>query len=193
AETAFRPVLYRPGTQISAADVARVAEALEVPKDIIARLAQDEQRNLCIIMAVEELAKRHARILVFAASVDHSRLLTSVLRARQIRADSVTADTPSRERDRIITAFKEDSPDVRVLCNYGVLTTGFDAPRTSAAVIARPTKSLVLYSQMVGRVIRGVRAGGNKEAEIVTVVDSQLPGFGTVGEAFKNWEDVWEN
>nr|WP_276751020.1 hypothetical protein [Chlorogloeopsis fritschii] len=57
--------------------------------------------------------------------------------------------------------------------------------------IARPTKSLVLYSQMVGRAIRGLKAGGNATAEIVTVVDSQLPGFGSVASAFHNWEDVW--
>jgi len=78
-----------------------------------------------------------------------------------------------------------------VIVNYGVLTTGFDAPKTSAALIARPTKSLVLYSQMVGRAIRGTRAGGNMDAEIVTVTDPNLPGFGDVAEAFTNWEDVW--
>ena len=78
-----------------------------------------------------------------------------------------------------------------VIVNYGVLTTGFDAPATSAAVIARPTRSLVLYSQMVGRATRGTRAGGNDEAEIVTVVDPHLPGFGSIADAFKNWEDVW--
>jgi hypothetical protein len=44
---------------------------------------------------------------------------------------------------------------------------------------------------MVGRAIRGPKAGGNTTAEIVTVVDSALPGFGNVAEAFKNWEDVW--
>jgi superfamily II DNA or RNA helicase len=79
-----------------------------------------------------------------------------------------------------------------VICNYGVLTTGFDAPKTSAALIARPTRSLVLYSQMVGRAIRGERAGGNKSAEIVTVVDPELHGFGDVSAAFTNWEDVWD-
>ena len=78
-----------------------------------------------------------------------------------------------------------------VLCNYGVLTTGFDAPQTSCAVITRPTDSLVLYSQMVGRVIRGEKAGGNKEADIITVVDTNLQGFGSVADAFFNWEDVW--
>ena len=79
-----------------------------------------------------------------------------------------------------------------VLCNYGVLTTGFDAPRTSAAVIVRPTRSLVLYSQMVGRAIRGPAAGGNEACEIVTIVDTALPGFGDVADAFSNWEDVWD-
>ena len=79
-----------------------------------------------------------------------------------------------------------------VLCNFGVLTTGFDAPGTSAALIARPTLSLVLYSQMVGRATRGPMAKGNVAAEIVTVVDPELPGFGQIEEAFRNWEDVWD-
>ena len=80
-----------------------------------------------------------------------------------------------------------------VLCNYGVLTTGFDAPLTSAAIISRPTKSLVLYSQMVGRVIRGPRVGGTPEAEIWTVIDTNLPGFDSLTGAFTNWEDVWRD
>lgn len=79
-----------------------------------------------------------------------------------------------------------------MLCNFGVLTTGFDAPNTSAAIIARPTKSLVLYSQMVGRATRGTKAGGNETCEISTIVDTKLPGFGDMAEAFTNWEDVWD-
>ena len=44
---------------------------------------------------------------------------------------------------------------------------------------------------MVGRAIRGIESGGNEEAEIVTVIDEGLPGFGDVAEAFINWDDVW--
>ena len=65
-------------------------------------------------------------------------------------------------------------------------------PEISCAVIARPTDSLVLYSQMVGRAIRGTESGGNAEAEIVTVIDENLKGFGEVADAFMNWEDVWD-
>ena len=43
---------------------------------------------------------------------------------------------------------------------------------------------------MVGRVIRGPRVNGTKEAEISTVVDTSLPGFGSLIEGFTNWEDV---
>ena len=103
-------------------------------------------------------------------------------------------DFPAPPRDAPPAPPKPDpepDPEPRVLVNYGILATGFDAPNTSAALIARPTKSLVLYSQMVGRALRGTRVGGNAQAEIVTVVDTALPGFGDQAKAFSNWEDVW--
>ena len=77
--------------------------------------------------------------------------------------------------------------------NYGVLTAGFDAPRTRCVIIARPTTSLVLYSQMVGRALRGPRAGGNATADVYTVADTNLPGFGSVADAFTNWEELWSD
>ena len=192
ARVEYRPLLHQSGLNLSNNDLKRIEEELELPKNILTRLAQNEQRNLRIILEIEDLAKTHKRILVFAISVEHSKLLAAVLKARNWQASAVTAKTPASERERIIARFiKEDSPETKIICNYGVLTTGFDAPRTSAAVIARPTKSLVLYSQMVGRAIRGLKAGGNEQAEIVTVVDTDLPGFGSVADAFNNWEDVW--
>jgi len=49
----------------------------------------------------------------------------------------------------------------------------------------------VLFSQMVGRAARGVRAGGNKECTITTIVD-ELPGFRSIAESFEYWNDIWE-
>jgi hypothetical protein len=43
---------------------------------------------------------------------------------------------------------------------------------------------------MVGRAIRGTKAGGNDESTVFTVVDN-LPGFRDVSRAFLNWEDAW--
>jgi len=162
-----------------------------VPEAVLRRLAEDEVRNVSIVREVQDLMRRHRRTLVFAATVEHALLLATVLSALGVAAKSVSGSTPTAERSRTIAWYKDPAPEHRVLTNFGVLTTGFDAPATSAAVIARPTKSLVLFSQMVGRATRGRRAGGNAEAEVVTVVDTSLPGFGDLAQAFTNWEDVW--
>lgn len=191
AKPRFRSLTYEPAQPIPPDQLKILAESLEIPESVLRHLAEDDQRNLLIVSAVENLAQRHLRVLVFAATVEHARLIATVLRARGVEADCVTAATPSSDRNRIIARYKNNEPIPRVLCNYGVLTTGFDAPSTSAAVIARPTKSLVLFSQMVGRATRGPRVGGNEEAEILTVTDTELPGFRDMSEAFRNWEDVW--
>jgi DNA repair protein RadD len=191
ARTTFAPLTYKGGTELSERDRRALVEAIDIPAGLLERLAEDEERNLLIVSRVESLAQRHRRIIVFTATVDHARLLSVVLRARGINASSVTGSTPRSERERLIREYRERSDECSVLCNFGVLTTGFDAPSTSCAVIARPTKSLVLYSQMVGRAMRGPQASGNEWAEIITVVDTALPGFGDMSEAFVNWEDVW--
>ncbi len=191
AKAEYRPLLYESGLELSQRDLNRIGEELDLPGYLLHRIEEDEQRNLRIILEIEALAQRHQRIIVFTISVEHSKLIASVLQTRSLSAYTLSANTSASERSRLISNFKDDAPETKILCNYGVLTTGFDAPRTSAAVIARPTKSLVLYSQMVGRAIRGIKAGGNETAEIVTVIDKNLPGFGSVAEAFNNWEDVW--
>jgi DNA repair protein RadD len=192
AQVEYRSLFYKSGIELSNVDRERIKHQLEIPENVLKLLAEDEMRNLAIITEVEQLAKRHARILVFATTVHHADLLACILSVRGHKAASITSRTENRLRAQLIENFKSETDSVQILCNFGVLTTGFNAPRTSAALIARPTKSLVLYSQMVGRAIRGPRAGGNARAEIVTVVDHQLPGFGSVAESFINWEDVWE-
>lgn len=191
ARPTFQTLNSKAGFKLSERDVADMATALEIPASVLEGLAGDQQRNLRIITTLEEMMQRHRRIIVFAATVQHARLLAAILIARGHNADVVTGETDTAARERAIRRFKSADPQPMVLCNYGVLTTGFDAPATSAALIARPTRSLVLYSQMVGRATRGPRAGGNPTAEIVTVTDPHLPGFGSVADAFSNWEDVW--
>ena len=192
ARPVFRTLLAKPGLAIDERDLARIASSLDIPEDVLSSLAMTDQYVAAALDAVEELlSKAHARILVFAASVELARVLTAVLTARGIDSRAVTSLTGDRARTHAIRAFKSDHERPIVLVNFGVLTTGFDAPKATAAVIARPTKSLVLYSQMIGRAIRGPRAGGTESCEVVTVVDTRLPGFGDVAEAFSNWEDVW--
>lgn len=169
-----------------------IVDALDIPKHILEKLAKDVQRSLIILHKIKELiSSGHKRIIVFASTVEHAKALALALKTRKVNAQCITSETPSDIRRLEIARYKEKSSVPMVLCNFGVLTTGFDAPKTSAAVIARPTKSLVLYSQMAGRAMRGPKAGGIKEAKIISVVDSNLPGFDDFGKAFLNWEDVW--
>jgi superfamily II DNA or RNA helicase len=192
AESKFESLYYNFGADLTKADIKKIQNNIDIPKDILEKIAEDTKRNMLIIQKIIELSKEAKRIIVFASTVEHSKLLSSVLRYKGVNAKSVTGDTPWQDRSNIIDEFKKDEIETMIICNYAVLTTGFDAPKTSVAVIARPTKSLVLYSQMVGRAIRGVKAGGNKEARIITVVDKNLGGFGDVAKAFDNWNDVWE-
>lgn len=188
-------LFHNSGIILSSEDIKYLSEHYVLSSKVLKTISQDRLRNMAIISKMEQLVKTHKRIILFAITKEHAIVLNSLLTAMSIDSKVVTSDTNSVERARIIKRFKEpraDNPVSMVLCNYGILTTGFDAPETSCAVISRPTDSLVLYSQMVGRAIRGIRSGGNQYAEIVTVIDESLPGFKEVADAFINWEDVWK-
>lgn len=89
---------------------------------------------------------------VFASNVEHSVALCRQFNAMGIPALHIDSDTPQEERDEAFAAVVRG--DVRVLCNFGVLTVGFDLPCLGAAVLAFSTNSLVKYLQVCGRVLR---------------------------------------
>lgn len=85
--------------------------------------------------------------LVFCPDVGSSTAMATALQSLGLRADWVAGDSPDRAAK--VEAYKEGR--TQVLANCNLLTEGFDAPRTAAVVLCRPTKSRPLYSQMVGR------------------------------------------
>ena len=96
--------------------------------------------------------------VVFASGVKHSVNLRDEFCRRGVRAAHVDGDTPIVERKEIVANLHEGK--VQVVCNYAVFTEGFDEPKLSACVLARPTKHLGLYLQMAGRTLR---PSSNKE------------------------------
>ena len=88
-------------------------------------------------------------ILVFTRFIEEAGFL---VRALGTRAAVVSSNTPKQQREAILRAFK--AKKINVVANVGVLTTGFDFPELATVVLARPTMSLALYYQMVGRAIR---------------------------------------
>ena len=192
AHVQYEYIRYRPGTDISLTqdETRRLQIELELPQSIIERLGEDHKRNFLIVTKLIEEAKTGSKIIVFACSVEHAHILAGILAAKGLRAAAVTSHTSPARRRQLIADYRKPH-ELQILCNYGVLTTGFDAPKTKCALIARPTNSVVLYSQMVGRAARGPRAGGNDQCKIITVVD-QLPGFRSVAEAFEYFEEIWQ-
>lgn len=193
AKPIFKLLNTAPGLKLSAKDKSWLSEKLEIPEALLERLGEDPQRNLQILDATKDLLSRHNRVIVFMPSVTSAKQIAAIMAIEtNYKSAYITGDMDTRTRDAAIKDFRNAQPIPKVLFNFGVLSAGFDAPKTSAALIARPTLSLVLFSQMIGRATRGVKAGGNLTAEIVTVVDPELPGFGKIEEAFRNWEDVWD-
>lgn len=159
--------------------------------DDLDKLGSNHARNRKIVELAELAGARHPRTIVFCPSVESALECNRLFHCSCVKTHVITANTPTNHRHAIIKLFRDRTRNHMVIFNYGVLTAGFDAPRTRCAIIARPTTSLVLYSQMVGRAMRGPRAGGNPRSEIYTVADTNLPGFGSVTEAFTNWEELW--
>jgi len=103
-----------------------------------------------IIAEVVARAADRQGVMLFAASVAHAEEILGYLPAGE--AALVAGDTPSVERERIIDAFK--ARELKYLVNVAVLTTGFDAPHVDMIAILRPTESVSLYQQIVGRGLR---------------------------------------
>ncbi len=90
--------------------------------------------------------------VVFAVNTAHSRHIADRFNAAGIVAEHLDGTTPATERDAILRRLAVGQ--TQVLSNCAVCTEGWDLPRAKYLGIARPTKSLALYLQMAGRILR---------------------------------------
>lgn len=150
------------------------------------QLSVNAKRNHTIINIIKKHIKKNHKILIFTCGTDHNLILKNILKANDIDSDVIDANT--NDRSSIIDRFKNG--DLNVLLNYGVLTTGFDAPKTNVCIIARPVESIVMYSQMVGRILRGPKNGkGNKKNTLYTIKDNL--NHGDYDELFNSFNEFW--
>ena len=97
--------------------------------------------------------------IVYAVSVNHAVNLGAVFNDAGIRTGILLGDTPTAERATLIDQFQLGT--VRVLINVAVATEGFDLPDVGCVVLTRPTLSLSLYLQMLGRGLRPKQDAGD--------------------------------
>lgn len=157
-----------------------------LPRSVEAVLGLNASRNSALVASI----RSHPgdwQILVFAASVENAQTLAALLRLEGISAAAITAGTRAGVRRHYVQQFKDRK--IRVLTNYGTLTTGFDAPEVRAVYVARPTYSPNLYLQMIGRGLRGPANGGTDECMIVDVEDNVRMYGGKL--AFTDFEFLW--
>jgi superfamily II DNA or RNA helicase len=122
----------------------------------VGELAAAICRRQVITGAVDEYARRcpGAAAIAFCVDIEHSRRVAAAFAARGFRAAHVDGDTPANERRALIAALA--TTQVQVLCNCGLISEGLDIPNVTAAILLRPTKSLALYLQQIGRALRPV-------------------------------------
>ena len=159
--------------------------------DQLRAVADRPSRRLAILPHVLSVLREHgdaASILYFGPSVHDAQAMTFMLRSRGIRAAFVGSATRTATRRQVIGDFRRG--EVQVLCNCEVLTTGFDAPRVSHIIMARPTVSRVLWEQIIGRGLRGELFGGTARCTVLDFMDNFSGDPGKV-EGFLAYREAW--
>ncbi|MCB0334114.1 MAG: DEAD/DEAH box helicase [Bdellovibrionales bacterium] len=147
-----------PPVQIDAPVASYDFSNLELPEgqqsyrlEDIEKILSDQARvTPAIIDNICELARDRKGALIFTSTVSHAKQVLSLLPADE--SALVVGETHNEERDILIEQFKQQK--IKYLVNVSVLTTGFDAPHVDIVAILRPTESISLYQQIVGRGLR---------------------------------------
>ena len=161
----------------------------KVNAEIISKIANNKTRNKLILEKLFDLNSKGIKTIFFACNVAHAKLINAALRLNNIDSGLILGETTSDFRRKQIDGFKDDSSSLNILVNVSVLTTGFDSPNIDCVFISRPVTSIILYSQMIGRGIRGPRMGGNECCKLIEVVDNL--DFGDESWAFNFFDSYW--
>ena len=160
----------------------------DVPSWVLSALARNQDRNDLICSLVCEAVKDGLPTLVFCCTIDHAKTLAVMTAIRGLRTGYIDYTMGRSARRRLVQSFRSGQLDA--LFNFGVLSTGFDAPNVGCVVIGRPTTSIVLYSQMIGRGLRGEKVGGTPSFRLIDVRDN-LHAFGDLEEVYAHFSPYW--
>ncbi|MHB1364750.1 MAG: DEAD/DEAH box helicase family protein [Eubacteriales bacterium] len=159
-----------------------------IGKETASAIANNSTRNKAIVDEYIKNKDLYKQTLVFALNVEMAIVLSSLFNKAGMRSDFVVSDIKdmathiniSSDENKIKTQ-KFRNGELDILVNVNILTEGFDVPNVQSVFLTRPTKSTILMTQMIGRALRGEKAGGTKEAYIVSFID--------------NWQDkiAWVN
>jgi superfamily II DNA or RNA helicase len=174
---------------LSTSDVDSIRTGFDINENVLKKLAVNRKRNELLVELLKREIESGRPAVVFTCSRSHAALLAAWLNLKGIRAAYVDCEMEREDRGQVIRRYKLGEIDV--LFNFGVLTTGFDAPRTRTVVVARPTTSVVLYAQMIGRALRGPLMGGGEKSRLIDVRDN-FEKFGGVDAVYAVFDEYWK-
>lgn len=145
------------------------------------KISNKEQQILSAIEYGQSIAKS---VLVFCSSVKQAKRMKELIPSAEV----VTATTSKNDRASVVERFR--SGEVKVVLNMGVFTLGFDHPALDCIVLVRPTRSIGLYYQMLGR---GVRIAPNKVSCKVIDLTSTVKNLGKIESIrLEKIDNKWE-
>jgi superfamily II DNA or RNA helicase len=152
-------------TEVSVEDVG--VQGGDFIAEQLSRIINTKERNRLVVENYLELAAER-KALVFAADLNHARSLAEMFQMQGVNAVWVSGETPLSLRRSFLERLRKG--EIRVIVNCMVFTEGFDEPSLDAILVARPTRSLVLYCQMIGRGLRPFP--GKKNCLFIDFVDN---------------------
>lgn len=161
----------------------------EFTPKLLEKIANNKARNSVILNRLKELYSQNKPTIVFACSVAHAQMLSAFLNIENIPNALVYGKMPNSVRKKAIESFKDKNNPINIIINFDILTTGFDSTNIECVFITRPTKSIILYSQMIGRGLRGKQMGGSETCKLIDVKENLE--IYNENEAFSHFDSYW--
>ncbi|MEY4937807.1 MAG: hypothetical protein RIS64_4166 [Bacteroidota bacterium] len=176
--------------ELSPEDIERInnLDIGSIGKEIATNIANNSVRNHLIVDRYVQNKEKYKQTLVFALNQDNAIALHALFQAKKVKSAFVIASVTdaatgsssqfTKENGAKIEQFRKG--ELEVLINVNILTEGTDVPNVQSVFLTRPTISTILMTQMIGRGLRGPKAGGTAEAYIVSFMDDWQDKFAWV-------------
>lgn len=128
------------------------------------------------------------KTICFNVNVEHSLQVCKEFNEAGISAMHLDGNTPGQKREQILSDFREGK--FRVLCNVGIVTTGYDEPTVSCIIVNRATTSMPLYLQMCGR---GSRLSAGKKDFIILDMGENYKYLNGTWDTPRDWRQIFAN
>lgn len=164
--------------ELTERDIKSIQAFDKIPEEVATHIAESKVRNHRIVEEYVNNRDKYGKLLVFAINKVHAITLNTLFTEKGITSEYVISaekqmatgvDLSNEANADRIRKFRNNEIDV--LINVNILTEGTDLPDVQTVFLTRPTISSILMTQMIGRALRGVRAGGTDKVYIVSFID----------------------